>query len=743
MPPLKRLLALALALALPVGQAEATVLRVISVAPGAGVQSPMGAAGVAAVPARNFGLAPLLPTAATLPGLGSLPTAMPGPRVLGVTPQVPADVAAAHARYPQLVGAASVAEPAREAAAREATDSLSRLDRSRAVQGRSAPTPQALGSRPGGQIAVSGAGAASANDLSQALAALGPAAGNLSLREAVGAAFDGSGKALAQDVAAVDAPLGAAEVFGPAARTLQVPAGEAERLAKLGDEVARWRAVRAVSGEAALPAQQAAILRGIDDLARAVAIGRTDPAVLRAAADVVETMAVGKLAAFSQAAFDFISTKVDGSLTDMAGNVEHVRQQLLDPLNEDGNDLASGFKVDKLKPTMDFVELLRALQLATDTGKQENPADLKAALAHFNPAGPVSYINNYILPHEYASMIWVEVLGKRAGFTPAEVLAFQRLIANHNFGPDLTRPENAQMREHWWAKNFREQMLPMMQAMGIDVEAYFNKDETGQLQYNHTQGHPLPLLLSVYDRAIAVPANGDGVATWRKYGTQDFNQKKGRLKGIREANKAAPEGALLKPDPEGAKDEDGKAGPLFEFDGPSLIAAMEATADWAEQHVESLWSSIYAALPKTSSLRGRYPDAKSFRMFPPYYRHRKSIGALLQVIRYARAANPTGATSRADLIPKDGVAYYEIAQGPLAGVYRVTLERTGPGAFDSRSTDYGYAAKLEVRGTPDDPGGDWKTPTGPRFGNDVFKIAVSGEDPVALFTGLIRASRNH
>ncbi|MBI2362288.1 MAG: hypothetical protein HYV15_02750 [Elusimicrobia bacterium] len=714
MPAFRRLVALAAALALPLGPADAAVLRVISVAPGA---PGTGAAGTAPVPLQN---AALTAGAASLGGAASL---------------APLPTAAA----------VSVADPARESSARAATSSLSLIDRERArtsLAGRAAAAPEEAQARQGGQVAVEGAGAQAANDLSRSLAALGPSAGNLSLRQTVGAAFDGSGKAIAQDVAAVDAPLGAAEVFGRSARALQVPSAEAERLAALGDRAAQWRAVRAAQGEAALSPEQASVLRGIDDLARAAAIGRTDPAVLRVAADVVGRMSAKKLDAFIELGLKFVGTEVPGRSTPfaMAGNVEHIAQQLLDPLREDGAELAAAFKTGRQTPGH-FVKALKALQIATDTGKQENPADLKAALALFNPAGPVSYINNYILPHEYASMVWAETLGRQAGFTAREVLAFQRLIANHNFGPDLTRPENAQMREHWWAKNFREQMLPMLQAMGIDVEAYFNKDEAGRLQYNHTRGHPLALLLSAYDRAIAVPANGNGIATWKKYGTQDFNQKKGRLKGIREGNAAARSGQLLKPDPEGAKDEDGVPGPLFEFDGPSVISAMEATADWAEQHVESLWSSIYAALPEDSPVRARYPDAASFRQFPPYYRHRKSIGSLLQVLRLARAANPVGPTNRADIVPKDGAAYYEVPQGELAGVYRVTLERVGPGAFDPRSTDYSYAARLEVRGAPGDPGGGWKTPTGPRFGSGAGKIAVSGSDPVALYTDLIRAER--
>jgi hypothetical protein len=719
------------ALAVGVAPASATI-RVVTVnAPGVNVGA-TGVAGVSKVSLGNMGLTG---------GAGLTNTSLSGTlsniRVRGVTVAPQPDVTVAAQQYPELADKATVADLAVEARARAATDSLSRIDQDRSRDDRVTVTGNSSGEQAAGRgedaenIGIDGNASAGANALNTGLIAMG-ATGAPGMRETIGAAFDGSGL-LKQDVTVADAPVSGEELFGRENR-VEVPSEEAARLTGLADQVAQWRGVRATQGENALSEEQAAVLRGIDDMARAVALGNTNPAILQMSADVVENMDIAKLRRFSELAWQFMDTEVEGKSTPFArvGNTEHVSQQLIDPLEADGEHLAAAFKGER-QSTAHFSEMVKALQMATDTGKQQNPDDLKAALGHFNPQSPVWYINNFILPHEYASIIWVEKFGKQAGFSDKEILAFQRLIANHNFGPDLTNPVNAQMRDHWWAKNFREQMIPMMAAMGIDVKSTFRADETGTLQYHNTQGHPLSMILSVYDRAIAVPANGNGLATWKKYGTQDFNGKKGRLKGIRESNAQAGAGSLLKAEPEGAADEDGRRGPIFEFDGPSLVRAMESTADWAEQHIESLWGSLYATLPENSPIRQQYPTPQDFRMYPPYLKHRKSIGALNVALRLAKADNPEGPTSRADIVPKDGVAYYQVRNGAMEGVYRVTLERTGSGAFDQRSTDYGYQARLEVN-TRD----GWAVPTGEYFGNG--GLAVIGDDPVALYTDLIRTS---
>lgn len=526
--------------------------------------------------------------------------------------------------------------------------------------------------------------------------------------------------------------------------TAKLPAFEAPdptlppRLARLAAQTAELRARRAAAGEGAISAEDASVLRGIDDLAAAAAMGRSTPAQLAQAAKVVEGMDVAKLKLFSKIAARFIDTDVPGRSTPFArqGNVEHVNQQLIEPLDGDGAELAAAFKTVPAQSAEHFVEMLKALQYATDTGKQENPRDMGAALARFNAqaeTGPNWYVNNFILPHEYASMKWAAKFGRQAGFTDVEIAAFQRLIANHNFGPDLTDPRNAAMREHWWPKNFREQMIPMLRAMGVDVGALFDKDETGALQYNHAQGHRYALLLAAYDRAIAVKANGYGLATWRKYGVQDFNGKKGRLKGIREANAQRPPGEAPVPDPEGLKDEDGKPGALFEFDGPSVVRAMESAAGWAEQHVESLWASLYEALPAGSPARAKYADARAFRMFPPFYAQRKAIGSLLTVLRLTKASNPEGLTNRADVVPQAGVAYYEAQSPELAGLWRVSLKRVGPGAYDARSTEYSYQADIERY-----EDGRWQ-----RHDRALARagLADHGPDPVALYIDLIRKDR--
>lgn len=594
-----------------------------------------------------------------------------------------------------------------------------------------------------GSIDIAGSAVRGANALGRGLGdaarAGAPAAASLD------GAFDGASARVSET------PYSAASLLAdaPGARVALEPK-EAERLGRLSQEVAALRAQRAAQGEASLSPQDAAVLRGIDELARAVALGDSTQRQIDESVRIVENMDVATLRRFSAAAKTFINTDVQGKSSPFArvGNVEHVEQQLIEPLVEDGPELARAFKTNPAQSADHFVETLRALQYATDLGKQQNPDDMGAALARFNPqaeTGPNWYINNFILPHEYASMVLVESLGKQAGMSRREVAAFQRLIANHNFGPDLTDQKNAAMREHWWPKSFRSNTLPMLKAMGIDVARHFKADETGTLQYGHALRHPLTMLLSVYDRAIAVSqskhrtGNGSGLATWKKYGIQDFNGKKGRLTGLRQRNAAKKPGELLEPDPAGAKDEDGKAGPIFEFDGPSVIKAMESAAGWAEQHVESLWASLRQALPEGSAA------ARDWRSFGPFLNQRKAIGFLNGLLRVVKDSNPEGPTNRADVLPGDGVAYYEARSNELAGVYRVSLERKGPGAFDPRSTDFTYAARVDRWRD-----GGWKPiPEGGAFaGGQALaaavpgKIATVGVDPVALFIDLVRADQD-
>ena len=706
-----RLVALALLLAAPAlaGDLEGKG-PIAPVVPGV---SPISA--VPAVPALDTRLAaPLSLPNAALPGSAIANAALPG------------------AAAAPLAAAPASAIPSAQAAV--VPNALAQ----RALAAQAAGAGAAGGSQAApGQLNLKTGAAIQVNSAAEGAAASGKEGGTSdSAREDAGAAFDLSKRGLPAGTMRA-APVTAAQLSGRgrSGLTLAKPS-DGERLARLAAETAQLRAVRAEKGEGALSAQDASVLRGIDDLAAAAALGKSTPAQLARAARTVENIELSKLRKFSALAAKFIDTDVQGKSSPFArvGNVEHVNQQLIDPLTDDGAALAEAFKTAPGQTSEHFVEMIKALQYATDTGKQQNPDDMAAALARFNSqvdTGPNWYVNNFILPHEYASMKWAQTLGREAGLSAREIEAFQRLIANHNFGPDLADPKNAVMREHWWPKNFREQMLPMLAAMGVDTGKLFSRDEHGALQYNSAQGHHYALLLAAYDRAIAVKANGYGLATWKKYGTQDFNGKKGRLKGIREANGKKGAAEALTPDPDGAKDESGKPGEVFEFDGPAVIRAMEATADWAEQHVESLWASLYAALPANSPARARYPTAQSFRMYPPFYAQRKSIGTLNGLLRVIKASNPEGMTNRADVVPRAGVAYYEARSKGLAGVYRITLERVGPGARNPRSTDYRYEARLEVSGK-----NGWETPRGPGFGAGA--LAVAGDDPVALYLDLIR-----
>lgn len=691
------------------------------------VTAPGGVPGVTLVPTLGGTLSPLAAPNLTLPS-GSL--ALPAP---ALTPGLAAPNAA-----PSAAPNAAPGLNAPAAAARRALPAAG-LSAASDAPGR----PGAGNAADPGNIALGGAAAKNANAIGRGLAAGEGAAASLDL------SFDGASARPAG--AAVTAAQLLADA--PQARVAVAPK-EAERLGRLSEQVAALRAQRAASGEASLSAEDAAVLRGIDDLSRMVALGDSTPEQIAAAVKLVEGMDIATLRRFSRAAKRFINTDVKDKSTPFArvGNVEHVEQQLIEPLTEDGTELARAFKSNRDQSVEHFVEMLRALQYATDTGKQQNPEDMGKALARFNSqaeTGPNWYINNFILPHEYASMQWVESLGREAGMSPREVAAFQRLVANHNFGPDLADPKNKEMREHWWPKSFRSNTLPMLKAMGVDVARHFPADETGTLQYGNALKHPLTMLLAVYDRAIAVSqsdsrtGNGSGLATWKKYGIQDFNGKKGRLNGIRKRNQEKKPGALLEPDPAGAKDEDGKAGPLFEFDGPSVVKAMESAAGWAEQHVMSLWGSLYDALPQDSPLRAELGRSR-WGMFRPFYDQRKAIGFLNGLLRVVKDSNPEGPTNRADVLPGDGVAYYEARSREFAGIYRVKLERTGPGAFDARSTDFGYAARIDRW-----QDGGWKpAPAGGRFapsqalaGAVAGRVALTGVDPVALYIDLIRADQ--
>lgn len=170
---------------------------------------------------------------------------------------------------------------------------------------------------------------------------------------------------------------------------------------------------------------------------------------------------------------------------------------------------------------------------------------------------------------------------------------------------------------------------------------------------------------------------------------------------------------------------------------------MKDAAGWAELHVESLWASLYNALPVNSPARKDFPrlaperydprrtspEPPSFRMYGPFLRQRKAIGNLLTVLRLSDGSNPAAMTNRADVKPESGVAYYEAESKELAGIYRVKLERTGAGAFDPRSSEYGYSARVEVY-----DGGRWVAPK-------PLGVPAEGPDPVALLLDLIRRDK--
>ncbi len=192
-------------------------------------------------------------------------------------------------------------------------------------------------------IALAGGAALSANALGQGISDVAGGSA-LKQREAIAGAFD-DGPLMPQDVDVSAEPITAGELFGSGqSGFVSLPAQEAERLAALADQTARLRAIRATRGESELSPAQAAVLAGIDDLARAVAIGHTTPTQLAEDVGVAERMKIKTLRRFSKLAREFIRTDVKDKSTPGArvGNVEHVEQQLIEPLTEDGAALARG-----------------------------------------------------------------------------------------------------------------------------------------------------------------------------------------------------------------------------------------------------------------------------------------------------------------------------------------------------------------------------------------------------------------
>ncbi|HVE13096.1 MAG TPA: hypothetical protein VNI01_06860 [Elusimicrobiota bacterium] len=466
----------------------------------------------------------------------------------------------------------------------------------------------------------------------------------------------------------------------------------AEQLEGIARDVARLRAAE----PAALSAEEQAVLRGIADLERVVAIGRTTPEQLARAAAVVDAMSDAQVAALTESARAFL--RPEAGPGPVAANWEHVNLQHITPLERDAAELAKLFNRNPALSAEQFAARIRLLMMVHDLGKVEMPKDMSAAL---NKAFPdkdgLWFVNTAILPHEYGSMRFIEQLGRALPegleLSAEQTLALQRLIANHNFGPDLSRAGNAGLREHWWPGFFRRSLIPALAALGIPVEAGFNRDEAGNLQYNHAEDSAYSAILSAYDRALANKDTGYGVSAWYKFSNQDHQ---GWVKAA-EAARAA-----------------GKAIPVPVFGGPALVARMEQSARWTAEEIESLWRTLSGF--STGSV------SKEFR---PYADQADGADKLNAVIRWVKTSNPKGETSRADIVEAPGTAYYTTLNdsplGPGGTLLRVVLDYSGQAP----------SAKVEQM-----LAGGWGAPT---FGADV--TATQGANPVDLFFGLIKKDR--
>ncbi len=351
------------------------------------------------------------------------------------------------------------------------------------------------------------------------------------------------------------------------------------------------------------------LARGFSDLKRTVRITSTTSKQLDEAQRALE--------AIPDSAIDTLTALGEKKLHDRPtspaaqNNLEHVENQHLKPFSHDAQALSQAFGISPSR--------LRLLMVLHDLGKVEIPREMAAALQEMFPN---DFVSREILSHEYASMIWIERLGRQADLSPREILALQKLIANHNFGPDLGRPGSEELANDWWPTNFRSTMIPALRRLGIDVDHVFTKGPDGQLQYNSSEGNVYSALLSAYDRAIANEYNNDGIATWQKFSQQDYTGWLGKLK----QDPSAP----------------------TPFSGQSLVARMKISAERAKNAVQAMWNSL------AENHAG--PDF-DLETFAPYRNQIDGISRLQQAIDKVANANSVDVKGQANYTANNGDQY--------------------------------------------------------------------------------------
>lgn len=357
------------------------------------------------------------------------------------------------------------------------------------------------------------------------------------------------------------------------------------------------------------PSSSSAGNEGLEKLVQVLALGRTSPSLMREATTCAELIPEAQLTGLLDLANRYLRQHV--KVPEVQNNLLHIVNDHLRPFNSDQRELIQRFGIRPL--------LLRVLMVLHDLGKVEVPSSLDETLVEIFRW---DFLSREILMHEYASIQIVDTLAEQVGLEPKFRHALQLLIANHNFGPDLCDPRNKTLRDHWWPKNFREKIIPALAQYGISVEAYFNRDERGVLQYNHAENSPYSVLLTIYDRGIASAYNGFGVGTWQKYAQEDYN-------GIRFGNQL---------------EKGGKPA----LRARTLVQNMDRAADWAETEIESLWRTMQERYDRSG---------KPMSECVAYHRQVESLHFLKGIILKVRNENVITRAGRAEYTTHAGDRY--------------------------------------------------------------------------------------
>jgi len=335
--------------------------------------------------------------------------------------------------------------------------------------------------------------------------------------------------------------------------------------------------------------------RGLAELKKWLLVSRTTKEDLHTAEKNLKAMDEDLVQQLIALGMQHLKERMD--IAKVENNFRHVEEQLLRPVIDDADYLQQFFGID---PTR-----LRLLVVLHDLGKVEIPGDLFQAL---NQLFPNDFVAREILTHEYASMHWIAKLGNQLHIDEKTVTGLQQLIANHNFGPNLTLDENKHLRNNWWPARFREQIIPTLAALQINLDEIYEKDSDGAYQYHHTENSAYALLLSAYDRAIASKFNTYGLQTWQKFAEQDYHAWQTAIKTNPDA--PTPLKATL------------------------LTEKMEQAARWAESEMQAIW-----ALLAKHYVRPEMRNVFRLEDYPPYQKQISANQKLLSAIDRVKTAN--------------------------------------------------------------------------------------------------------